>query len=135
MDRVRKALIIIGGVLAILWGSVHLIPTDAVIKGFGNISSDNTRIITMEWINEGLTLIFIGALATGITIFKFRHVKPAGFVYCACFCMLIIMAIVSLFTGFGINFLPYKLCPVIFSLSGALIFQGAFIGDNQTATE
>jgi len=34
---------------------------------------------------------------------------------------------VSLFTGFKVNFLPYKLCPVIFTTASILIVTGSYI--------
>ena len=37
------------------------------------------------------------------------------------------LRILSIFTGFKIDFLPFKLCPFIFLISGLLIFQGFFI--------
>jgi hypothetical protein len=41
--------------------------------------------------------------------------------------MLVVMSVLSLFTGFKINFLPYKLCPFIFSISAILIGLGTFL--------
>jgi hypothetical protein len=35
-------------------------PTRAVAAGFEPVSLDNRRILVMEWIAEGVTLIFIG---------------------------------------------------------------------------
>ena len=40
---------------------------------------------------------------------------------------LIVLALVSLFTGFRVRFFPFKLCPFIFTLSAALIGWGAWI--------
>ena len=57
-----NALIYIGSAIIILWGIAHIMPVRSVVKGFGSISTDNKRIITMEWIAEGLILIFIGGL-------------------------------------------------------------------------
>ena len=37
------------------------------------------------------------------------------------------LAIVSLFTGFRVAFLPYRLCPFIFGVSAALIAVGAWL--------
>jgi hypothetical protein len=53
-----------GAVLGV-WGVAHLFPTRNVVNGFGAITQDNRRVITMEWINEGATLIFIGVLIAG----------------------------------------------------------------------
>jgi CHASE2 domain-containing sensor protein len=122
----RKQLIIIAGLLNIIWGVSHLFPTNSVVNDFGNISIDNKRIILMEWINEGFTLIFIGLLVLLVTIFNKENNKTLKIVYTASSIMLFSMAILSLFTGFKIDFIPYELCPVIFSVSGILILQGAF---------
>ena len=122
----RKLLIIIGGLLNILWGISHLFPTNSVVNGFGNISIDNKRIILMEWINEGFTLIFIGLLILIVTIVNKENNKTLKIVYISTSIMLISMAILSLFTGFKIDFIPFKLCPIIFSASGILILQGVF---------
>ncbi len=51
-----------GSAVIFLWGVGHLIPTPGIVKGFGPLSEDNRRIITMEWIAEGMTLCFIGVL-------------------------------------------------------------------------
>jgi hypothetical protein len=122
----RKVLIISGSLLNIIWGVAHLFPTNSVVNDFGNISIDNRRIILMEWINEGFTLIFIGLLVLIVTIANKENNKTLKIVYIASSIMLFSMAILSIFTGFNINFIPFKLCPVIFSVSGILILQGAF---------
>ena len=123
----RKILILVGGLLASVWGTAHLFPTGSVVKGFGNLTQDNVRIITMEWMNEGFTLIFIGALVISVTLANSRYDKTTRLVYLLTFIMLQAMSVLSLFTGFRIDFLPYKLCPLIFSISGILIFQGFFL--------
>ena len=124
---VRKILILIGGFLTAAWGIAHLFPTKNVVKGFGDISIDNARIITMEWMNEGFTLIFIGLLTIVVTLVNKGNQKVTRMVYLLSFIMLEAMAILSLFTGFKIDFLPYRLCPLIFTVSGLLILQGTFI--------
>jgi hypothetical protein len=78
----------IGAALTLLWGIAHLLPTKSVVQGFGEISVDNRRIISMEWLIQGV-------------------------------------AMVSLFTGFKVRLLPFKLCPVIFSVSATLILAGS----------
>jgi CHASE2 domain-containing sensor protein len=117
-----------GGLLTIIWGIAHLIPTEKVIKGFGNITADNIRIIRMEWINEGLTLIFMGLLTIICTILNNSENRVIKAVYFLTFSMLLAMSVLSLNTGFKINFLPFKLCPLIFMVSGLLILQGVRFG-------
>ncbi|MBI9098710.1 MAG: hypothetical protein JEY91_09540 [Spirochaetaceae bacterium] len=122
----RNVLVYVGGFLNICWGIAHLIPTNNVVSDFGEISRDNKLIIRMEWINEGLTLIFIGLLVIVVTLFTKVKTRSIKMVYLLSFLMLLTMAIVSLFTGFQIDFIPFKLCPVIFLSSGVLIVQKAF---------
>ena len=116
----------IASLLLVFWGIAHLFPTKPVVKEFGDISLDNKRIITMEWINEGATLIFIGITIAAVTYMD--HASPVSkTVYRVSFLMLNAMSIISLFTGFKINFLPYKLCPVIFTGTSFLIILGCYV--------
>ena len=61
----------------------------------------------MEWIVEGVRLIFIGLLVAAVTL-----VDPTStvskIVYWACFAELNVLSIVSLLTGFKVNFLPFQ---------------------------
>ena len=119
-------LLYLASVLLVGWGIAHLFPTKNVVKGFGDISLDNRRVITMEWINEGATLIFIGVLTAAVTM-----VDPASLVartvYWLAIIMLNALSIISLFTGFKVNFLPYRLCPIIFTGSSILILLGMYV--------
>jgi hypothetical protein len=47
-----------GAGVIFLWGAAHVARTRGVVAGFGELSPDNRRIITME----GLALCFVGAL-------------------------------------------------------------------------
>lgn len=77
----------------------------------------------MEWIIEGIALMFVGISVAAVTfIDPYNAVSKAVYIISAV--CLIILAIVSLFTGFKINFIPFKLCPVIFTLSAVLIISG-----------
>jgi hypothetical protein len=120
-----KILIFIGCTLNIVWGIMHIINTIPVVNNFGNISIDNRNVITMEWINEGATLIFIGILVIIVTILTKESNKTLKLVYLISGIMMFILAIISFFTGFKIDFLPYKLCVPFFITSGILIFQGS----------
>ena len=119
----NEVLLYIGAVLPFLWGVSHLFPTANGVKGFGDITKDNKNIIAMEWINEGVTLIFIGFIVAGVTYIGADN-NLSSFVYLSSAAVLIVLAVVSLFTGFKVNFLPFKLCPVLFTLSAVLILIG-----------
>lgn len=119
----KKRLLYIAGTLTLLWGISHLFPTAGIVEDFGDISSDNKLIITMEWINEGATLIFLGLLTIIVTKTDSESLLAKN-VYISIVTMLFSLAVISLFTGFRIDFLPFKLCPVIFSTSAILIIVG-----------
>ncbi len=106
-----------------IWGIAHLFATKGVVSGFGELSADNRRIITMEWIVEGVALLSVAAFVIAATV-----AGPAGSpgVFAVAAGTLIVMAIVSLLTGFRVAFLPFRLCPFIFGASAALIVWGAF---------
>ena len=119
-------LLYLGSFFLIFWGIAHLFPTRSVVTEFGDISRDNQRIVAMEWINEGATLIFIGILIAAITYVDYTSTVSKT-VYRLSFLMLNAMSVISLFTGFKISFLPYKLCPVIFSGASVLIILGCYL--------
>ena len=122
----NQSLLFLGSALSVIWGVAHLFPTKGVVRGFGDISTDNRHIITMEWIIEGVSLIFIGVIVALVTFIDPAH--PISFaIYVASILMYVILALISFFTGFKVQFLPYKLCPFIFLTSAALISIGAFI--------
>ena len=108
------------------WGIAHLFPTKNVVADFGDISEDNRNIITMEWIVEGVALIFIGALVAMVTV-----VDAASPVTNAVYWLTVIglnaLSVVSLFSGFKVNFIPFKLCPVIFTGASILILLGILL--------
>ncbi len=117
-------LTIIGSVLTITWGVAHLFPTKNVVKDFGDISEDNKNIVRMEWINEGVTLIFLGLLLI-VSVVVTGAVE--AYLNILVILVLIVLSVVSLKTGFKIKFLPFKLCPVIFLLSALFIGLGIAI--------
>ena len=123
---INIVLLYIGAGLTAIWGIAHLIPTSSVVKGFGEISKDNKNIITMEWIVEGVSLIFIGTLVVLVTVVNPSNDVSLAVYACSAIC-LIVLALVSIFTGFKVKFLPFRLCPFIFTISAALILVGTFI--------
>lgn len=123
---INQIFLYIGSTLTMIWGIAHLFPTKSVVKNFGDITTDNKRIITMEWIIEGIFLIFIGLLCAGSTFLDHESII-SNFVFIVTAVFLFVLAIISLFTGFKVNFLPYKLCPFIFSLSAISIIIGTLL--------
>ena len=122
----NQVLLYLGSSFLFFWGAAHLFPTKSVVKGFGDISLDNKRIITMEWIIEGLALMFIAAVVASVTYFDYASAISRT-VYWLSFVMLNMLSAVSLLTGFKVNFLPYRLCPVIFTTASVSIVTGSYI--------
>ena len=123
----NEVLLYAGSVIIIFWGISHIIPTKNVVKGFGSISKDNKRIITMEWIAEGLTLCFIGFLVLAITILGGVQDSIPLAVYRISALMLIIMALLTLSTGARTSILPIKICPLVKTTVAILFFLGSVL--------
>ena len=123
---IQLVLLYVGAGLTSFWGIAHLFPTKSVVEGFGEITLDNRRIITMEWIIEGVSLIFMGLLVAAVTFIDFLSAVSKA-VYVLSIMGLVALAIVSVFTGYKVNFIPFKLCPFIFTGSAALIFVGGLL--------
>ncbi|MGD0766502.1 MAG: hypothetical protein ABR978_09405 [Dehalococcoidia bacterium] len=117
----QDTLILIVSVAIALWGVGHLFPTAAIVKAFEPTSRDNRLTITMEWIAEGLTLIFIG----GLGFFTVVRGWPLD-VPLALAAMLLVMAALSAFTGARTSVLPMKLCPFV-ETAIALVFVVAVV--------
>ena len=119
-------LLYLASALTVLWGVAHLWATRGVVAGFGELTADNRRIITMEWIVEGVALISLATLVGAATAIDATTTVSSA-AYAVAIATLIVLALVSLFTGFKIAFLPFRLCPFVFGLSAALIAAGAWL--------
>lgn len=113
MILVQATLLYGGSVVIALWGIGHLVPTRSIVAGFGTLSQENARIITMEWIAEGLTLCFIGALVAVTAASLGPETRGTAVVARASAIMLLVLAAVSSFTGARTSILPMKLCPYV----------------------
>ena len=122
----NQVLLYSGSAFISFWGIAHLFPTRSVVLGFGEISVDNKRIITMEWIVESIALIFIGLINALVTAID--HANSISLViYLSSVVALLVLAFVSFLTGFKVSFLPFKLCPVIFITAAGMIILGALL--------
>jgi len=122
----NQVLLYIAATMTGLWGVAHLFATKGVVAGFGDLTTDNRRIITMEWIVEGVALISTAAFVTAATAIQPEAIVSNA-VYAVAISTLVVLAVVSLFTGFKVAFLPFKLCPFLFGVSAVLIVWGAWL--------
>ena len=123
----NETLLYIGSIVIILWGIAHIIPTKAIVNGFGEISEDNRKVLTMELIAEGLTLIFLGVLPLLVTLLVGVQDGTAGIVYLACAVMLLVMAVLTAMTGARTPTIWYKLCPAIKTVVAVLFILGTIL--------
>jgi hypothetical protein len=121
----RTALALAAVVLTTGWGVAHLFPTRSIVRGFGDIGTQNRRIITMEWIFEGVTLIFAGVLTTVVALAGDNNSTTATVVFIATAVLLIAMAVISLLTAGRNTFIAYRLCAPIFAASAILLLVAA----------
>jgi hypothetical protein len=110
---IQAVLLYVGSAIIFLWGVGHLAPTRNVVADFGDITADNEKIITMEWLIEGFTLCFLGVLVALCASILGPTNPATHLVARAVGVMLLLLATVSAFTGARTALLPMKLCPYI----------------------
>ena len=121
----RTALALAAAILTTGWGVAHLFPTRSIVSGFGDIGTENRRVITMEWIFEGVTLIFAGMLTAAVSLAGDDRSTTATVAFIATAALLIVMAVISLLTAGRNTFIAYRLCAPIFSASAILLLAAA----------
>ena len=127
INIVDDILLITGAIIIFLWGIAHIIPIKSIVRNFGDISSDNKKIIIMEWIAEGFTLCFIGALTLLVTVFIGTGDPVIKIIFWACAGVLIAMAILTVFTGARTTIIPIKICPIVKLIVAILFIVATFI--------
>lgn len=120
---VSLTILYIAAIISGSWGIAHIIPTQNIVGGFGDLSSDNRRVLVMEWIAEGLTLIFIGLLIAAVSLWG-DEAETSRLVLRLSAAMLFAMAALSTVTGARTAILPMRLCPVVKSITAILVLLG-----------
>lgn len=116
----------VGTGLITLWGIAHIVPTKKVVGSLGEVSEDVRRMFTMEWVAEGLTLIFIG-VQVGILVHVFGGDSYTVFwVARICAVMLVVLAVLTGFTGARTKIMPMKICPFVKLLAAVMFLIGTF---------
>lgn len=113
--------------VAAIWGISHLVPTRSVMAGFGPISSDNRRVLTMEWVAEGLTLVFVGALVAAVTLSVGADDPAAVLVDRLAAGLLGAIAILTALTGARTPVGWFKACPLVLGGAVALLLAGSVL--------
>jgi hypothetical protein len=124
---IQAVLLYLGSTVIFVWGIGHIIPTRGVVEDFGEISADNRKIITMEWLIEGLTLCFLGVLVA-VSASVLGPVEHATHLIARLVGgMLLVLATVSFFTGARTSVLPMKLCPFVKTAVALTFFLSALL--------
>ena len=116
--------------IVFLWGVSHIMPTKAVVAGFGDISEDNRQIITMEWVAEGLSFIFVAALIVAVTWSGKTPEAAEDLVYRVSTGFLITIGAWTAVTGArtsGGGAIWFKMCPVVMSVASALLIAASLL--------
>lgn len=113
--------------LTFLWGIAHALPTRRVVAGFGNISADNRRVLTQEWIAEALTMWFIAAVVVVATATRAEGGPSADWVCRASAVMLLAVAGLTAVTGARTAVVWFKVCPVLLTTAAILLAVASFV--------
>jgi hypothetical protein len=127
-SRVTFWLLIAAGVIMVLWGVFHIVPTRGVMSGMGVSDTDSLTIITMEWVAVGFTFIFLGVLMIFLAPYVGLGNSVARGVVLLTVLMLVVMAIWSGTTGARTDqSVFYKICPFVQSVAALLALMAAWI--------
>jgi hypothetical protein len=109
-----------------VWGLAHVIPTGQVVAGFGPISADNRRIITQEWLAEGITMWGIAAFVVAATaaagagqIRAWDYRVAAG--------LLLAVGLLTAATGARTRVVWFKICPLVMAIGAALLLTASAV--------
>jgi len=121
------ALALIAAAIVFMWGVSHIIPTKDVVAAFGDITDDNRFIITMEWVAEGLSFVFVAGLIGAVTLLD-RALEPAEeLVYVASSVFLMAIGLWTAMTGARTGVIWFKMCPVVMTISSALLITASLL--------
>ena len=120
-----EALAYVAAGIVLLWGISHIIPTREVVAGFGDISTDNRHIITMEWVAEGLSFIFVAGLVAVVTLSSVVMEPAKDLVYRVIPAFLLTIGVWTAMTGARTNVIWFKMCPVVMVISSALLLAAS----------
>ena len=113
--------------IVFLWGVSHIVPTKQVVAGFGNITQDNRRIITMEWVAEGLSFVFVAALILAVTWSSSTLEAAEDLVFRVGSAFLITIGAWTAMTGARTGVIWFKACPVVMSISSGLLIAASLL--------
>lgn len=110
----------VGSAIVVAWGTMHLVPTRAVAASFEPISTDNRRILVMEWVAEGITHISIGVLVILATAIDGAFDRTTQLLYLVGAGILVVLAALTAATGARTPVIWFRVCPFVLTLAAGL---------------
>lgn len=121
------------GVLAYLsaaivavWGVFHVVPTAAVVRGFGPISRDNRLIITQEWVVEALAMGLVAAIVVATTALEGSS-DLSRWLYRITAVMLVAVAAWTAATGARTPVVWFRVCVALLVSTAALLLAASWL--------
>jgi hypothetical protein len=108
------------------WGAAHAIPTGQVLAGFSPITPDNRRVIQQEWLAEAITMWGLAAVIIAATATGGAATDTRAWVYRAVSALLVALAALTALTGARTPVIWFKICPVLLSLTAAMLLIASF---------
>jgi len=115
----------LGAAVVALWGLAHAIPTTRVVRDFGDISTDNCRVITQEWVAEALTMWFVAGVVVVVTAAGRSNLPVVHWVYRVAAVMLLAVALLTALTGARTRVIWFKICPFLLAGTAALLLAAS----------
>jgi hypothetical protein len=123
---VNDALAYVAAALVALWGVAHVIPTRQVLAGFEPITADNRRVILQEWLAEAFTMWGVAAVVVVATVMVEGH-DVTIWIYRVAAGLLVALALLTGFTGARTPVIWFKICPVLLTVSAALLVAASLV--------
>jgi hypothetical protein len=120
----EEVLAYVAGGLVGLWGVFHAIPTRAVVAGFGEISTDNRRVLVQEWLAEAVTMWSFAALVIVVTAAGVGA-SAADWTYRIIAAALLVLAVLTALTGARTRVIWFKICPVLLTSAAVLLLAAS----------
>jgi hypothetical protein len=114
-----------GGLVLVAWGAAHIAPTRAIVVSFQPITTDNRRVLVLEWVAEGFTHIFLGALVILITALGAQSGEHV--VYRAGAAFLLLLVGLTAATGARTPVVWYRICLVVLSSVAGLLLAASLV--------
>lgn len=113
--------------IVFLWGVSHIIPTKQVVAGFGDIGRDNRHIITMEWVAEGLSFMFVAVLVVAVTWSGQTPEVAEDLVYRVVTGFLLAIGAWTAMTGARTKVIWFRMCPVVMTVTSGLLIAASLV--------